>query len=78
MSLGTEAGTVARQRLQFALGALEAQSAEAAEGRAAGIAWWNHLIPTQCSYWLRQAQSSGPADTWRRSRLGTRRVEPLN
>lgn len=31
MSLGTEAGTVARQRLQFALGALEAQSAEAAE-----------------------------------------------
>ncbi|HEY6457355.1 MAG TPA: NADP-dependent oxidoreductase [Steroidobacteraceae bacterium] len=42
----------------------EAQTDETAQDARTGIAWWNHLTPTQRSYWLTCARSSAPADAW--------------
>jgi hypothetical protein len=62
--------TLARRQLQFALGTLEAQTDEAAQDARNGIAWWNHLTPTQRSYWLTRARSAVPADAWEAFKSG--------
>jgi hypothetical protein len=56
--------TLARRQLELALGISEAHTDEIAQDARAGIAWWNHLAPTQRSYWLMRARSAIPADAW--------------
>jgi hypothetical protein len=55
---------LAQRELEQALGAMEGQTDEHTQDARAGIAWWNHLTPTQRGYWLRCAKSSVPADAW--------------
>jgi hypothetical protein len=62
--------TLARRQLEFALGISEPQTNEATQDARAGIAWWNHLTPTQRSYWLTRAKSPVPADAWEAFRDG--------
>jgi hypothetical protein len=69
--------SVARRELRQAPGTMEGQPDERAQDARAGIAWWNHLTPTQRNYWLTQAQSSVPADAWEAFKSGeTKRGAP--
>ncbi len=62
--------TLARRQLELALGLSEAQSDETTQDARTGIAWWNHLTPTQRSYWLACARSDVPADAWEAFKSG--------
>ncbi len=55
---------LARRELQRALGTLEGQPNERDQDAHAGMAWWNHLTPTQRLHWLTCARSDVPADAW--------------
>jgi hypothetical protein len=63
---------LARQELQQALGTLEATADECTQDARAGMAWFNHLTPTQRSHWLTCARSAVPADAWEAFKSGAR------
>jgi hypothetical protein len=65
--------TLARRQLELALGISETQTHEAAQDARAGIAWWNHLTPTQRLHWLTCARSDVPADAWEAFKSGEAR-----
>ena len=56
--------TLARRQLELVLGISEAQIDAFVRDARNGIAWWNHLTPTQRGYWLTRARSATPADAW--------------
>ncbi len=55
---------LARQELRHAIDAVEAPADERTEDARAGMAWFNHLTPTQRLHWLSCARSAVPADAW--------------
>ena len=69
---------LARDELLHVLGTLESQPDERARDARAGIAWWNHLTPTQRQQWLSCVPGQRPQRMLgRRSRAGSRHNDAL-
>jgi hypothetical protein len=61
---------LARRELRQALGTMEGQPEERTQDARAGMAWFNHLTPTQRLHWLTRARSAVPADAWEAFKSG--------